>query len=106
MTLQQRTVLEERHVTVFLSGEIDHCNAPRLSETLCRCLETGPELVTVDLTQVSFCGCAGVNVLLQARRRAAGEGATLTVSGVRAPRVARLFDVVGVDAILGLPQPT
>lgn len=100
------TVLEHfngshgQHAALHLCGEIDCDSSPQLAAALGHCLEGTPDDVTVDLAGVSFCDCSGLNVLLAARHRAADEGITLSVTGLRAP-VDRLFALAGVKGVLG-----
>ncbi|WP_326595775.1 STAS domain-containing protein [Streptomyces sp. NBC_01803] len=92
----------EGRVTVGAVGEIDFATLPRLRLALAAALDTGPRSVEVDLSGVSFCDCAGVNVLLWARQRARAEGTPFRVTGTGAPVVARIFHLLDIDHLLGL----
>ncbi|MFD4243982.1 STAS domain-containing protein [Streptomyces sp. NPDC058525] len=85
------------HVTV--SGEIDLDNAPILREavlTAVACYRTG---VTVDLRQVTFCDCAGLNVLLAARDTAERRHRSLCVTHT-GHFMERLLRITGTRAAL------
>ncbi|MGK5531722.1 STAS domain-containing protein [Streptomyces sp. URMC 129] len=93
-------------VTVGAVGEIDFSTLPRLREALTAALDVArgaaPGSVEVDLSGVSFCDCAGVNVLLAAWHRARAEGTPFRVTATGAPVVARIFRLLDVDHLLGL----
>jgi anti-anti-sigma factor len=57
-------------LTVF--GEIDIATADQLADRLVRVLAPGVAHLIVDLTGVEFLGVAGLNTLIEARRRACG----------------------------------
>ncbi|MEU7260936.1 STAS domain-containing protein [Streptomyces rimosus] len=68
----------EGTVTICASGELDAHSAPVLARYLYRAVER-PGRVVLDLSRVTFCGAAGVDLLLKARRRAAGAGGAVVV---------------------------
>nr|WP_250292171.1 STAS domain-containing protein [Streptomyces atroolivaceus] len=100
---EQRTDFARGHAEVHLSGEIDSHSAPQMTDVLDMCLQSRPDCLTVDLSQVGFCDCSGLNALLLARQRAADQGIAMTVAGVSAPAVARVFALTGAGPILGIP---
>lgn len=59
------------------------------------------ERVLVDLGEVTALDAGGVGRLLALRRALAGRGARLTVTAV-SPRVRRVLQLTGLDAILGV----
>ncbi|MFJ2769822.1 STAS domain-containing protein [Streptomyces sp. NPDC087300] len=65
-------------VTICVSGELDINSAPVLARYLYRAVER-PSRVVLDLSRVTFCGTAGVDLLLDARGRATEAGGGLTV---------------------------
>ncbi|AEW98590.1 STAS domain-containing protein [Streptantibioticus cattleyicolor] len=99
--LEYRTVFHGERAVVRLYGEIDMDSAPDLTTALALCLETRPHQVIVDLSGVAFCDCSGLDALLRARDHAAVRGIPLTVTGVTAPVVVRLFALTGADVALG-----
>ena len=64
-----------------ISGEIDVASAPRLREELLGAIRRHGARLALDLGGVTFMDCAGINVLLAARRHVRLEG-----RWVRAPR--------------------
>jgi anti-sigma B factor antagonist len=92
----------ELFTTVEVGGELDL----RTGKLLLECSQTvmgqhGPYLV-MDLTHVTFMGCACVEVLLTLKRQAQRQGGRLLLVGIPAP-VWRLLRIVGLDAALTAP---
>ncbi|CAM5287507.1 anti-sigma factor antagonist [Streptomyces avidinii] len=56
--------------------------------------------VVLDLSDLRFCDCAGLNVLMEAKATADRIGTELSLEGAH-PQVARLFALTGVDALFG-----
>jgi len=81
-------------------GSIDLDTAPSLRRALELALVTSPVLMVVDLSEVPLLACAGLSVLVAARRRAEGR----TCLRVAAPRRAtrRSLALTGVDRYLSV----
>ena len=84
----------ENGALLTLAGEIDLSSAPVLREHLARCIHEGALTVDIDLTGVTFCDCAGLGIMIDARRRLAGGGGVLRLHHPR-PAVARLLVATG-----------
>ncbi|MGW7674321.1 STAS domain-containing protein [Streptomyces sp. NPDC054775] len=84
-------------VIVPIAGEVDYGTSPKLSDELMFAVSSGARCVQVDLSQVSFCDCSGLNALLSAHERAQEAGVCFGVSGPVAPIVERLFALTGVE---------
>ncbi|KAF4407722.1 MULTISPECIES: STAS domain-containing protein [Streptomyces] len=97
--LHTRTVVRSGVAVVYLSGELDLDTAPGVRATVTLCLDRRPEQLRIDLTEVVFCDCAGLNALLGARLAALRAGAEMYVTGVGS-QVARLFDLSGAGKVL------
>jgi anti-sigma B factor antagonist len=86
---------------VTITGEIDIQSGPQLRDQLLGIIRrNGARLaLDLDLAGVTFIDCAGINVLLAARRRAQLEGGSLRV--LRAsPRVRRVIALTHLDSVL------
>ncbi|WP_051731574.1 STAS domain-containing protein [Kitasatospora phosalacinea] len=99
----------ERHVRpgatgVVVRGAVDTDSAPELHRALRSGLRASRRSLALDLSGVSFCDCACLNVLLELRRRAGSTGRCLTVSGC-SPAVLRLLDLTGTLDVLFPPRP-
>jgi anti-sigma B factor antagonist len=84
---------------VMISGEIDIQSSSQLRDQLLRIIRRHGARLALDLTGVTFIDCAGISVLLAARRRAQLEGGSLRV--LRAsPRVQRIIALTRLDHVL------
>jgi anti-anti-sigma factor len=84
---------------VTISGEIDIQSGPQLRDQLLSIIRRHSARLVLDLTGVTFIDCAGINVLLAARRRAQLEGGSLRV--LRAsPRVQRVIALARLHHVL------
>ncbi|MFF8375611.1 STAS domain-containing protein [Streptomyces sp. NPDC015661] len=77
-------------------GELDITSATYLRTALLRALEEciPGGVVTLDLSQVTFCDSTGLNVLLRARRWALEEHRVLIINAA-SPQMARLLEMTG-----------
>ncbi|MFC1415862.1 STAS domain-containing protein [Streptacidiphilus cavernicola] len=85
-------------------GEIDYDSAPVLKAALIRALECCGCLLEIDLSGVSFCDCAGLNVLLQVRGRAEDRGVTVALARV-GPALWRLLTLTESSGLFRLIEP-
>jgi anti-anti-sigma factor len=84
---------------VTVSGEIDIQSGPELRDQLLRVIRRHGARLALDLADVTFIDCAGINALLAARRRAQLEGGSLRVFRA-SPRVRRIFALTRLDHVL------
>ncbi|MFI2780130.1 STAS domain-containing protein [Streptomyces sp. ALB3] len=84
---------------VHVSGEMDYETAPFFRDHLLDVIAGGQRRVVLDLSAVSFCDSSGLSVLLGAWQQVTGSGAVLVLARVP-PRVQRMLQVTGVDAVL------
>lgn len=89
---------------VRLTGELDLDTRDELRRVLDAALAASRTGVDLDLTDVRFCDCAGLNTLLAARERARREGRTLTFTAV-GPAARHVFDLTGTLAAFIPPPP-
>jgi anti-sigma B factor antagonist len=93
------------HALITLAGEIDLDSAPLVGASLERCLHDGISAVDIDLTNVTFCDCSGLNAFLYALLRNAGAGGYLRLH-YPSPALERLFALTGSGSLfLSLPDP-
>lgn len=84
---------------VTISGEIDIQSGPQLRDQLMGSIRRHSARLALDLSGVTFIDCAGISVLLAARRRAQLEGGSLRV--LRAsPCVRRVMALTRLDHVL------
>lgn len=82
-----------------LAGEIDMHTAPALRDQIFALIEEDRLPLVVDLTGISFCDSAGVNIAAAATKHAACHGVVLAVVGLR-PRVDKIFRMTGMDRLI------
>ena len=86
---------------VEICGEIDIQSAPQLRDELLQVLRRYGSQLALDLGEVTFLDCAGINVLLATRRRARLEDGWIRV--IRAsPRVRRTISLLGLQEAFAL----
>ncbi|SEG95768.1 anti-anti-sigma factor [Actinacidiphila yanglinensis] len=81
-----------------VAGEIDLSTAPLMNEILTGCLARSPGTLDLDLGDVAFFDCSGLNALLHVRQRAADQGVALTVSQM-SPPVIRILQLTGAHSL-------
>ena len=91
------TPLDQRRANVKVTGELDLATVPFLTDLLDREFAVGARDLVIDVTDLSFCSCAGLAGLLASRHRLAAAGGTLTLTGCEGwvGRLLRLTDRVG-----------
>ena len=82
-----------------LRGDLDIAATAAVREGLAGLLGPGVRLLIIDLSGVSFCGAAGLAVLIGTQRRAAARRITVRVAAPR-PHTARLLRITGLDRSL------
>src|SRR5690606_12629887 len=86
-------------VTVY--GEVDVATAPELREVLVRLVGEGSTNLVLDLDQVDFLDSTGLGTVISALKRARTHGGDLRIVCTQ-PRIARLFQITGLDKALPL----
>ncbi len=99
MELQVTTSHSEGVAVVTAVGEVDLHTAPQLEAALAEQIAAGHPRLVVDLSGVGFLDSTGLGVLVKALKAAReGEGWIRLV--VTSPRIARVFEITGLDAQL------
>lgn len=102
MVGEDLTTAVVRHLdyrVLVLAGEIDMHTAPTLHDQLFALIEEDRRPLVVDLTGITFCDSAGVNIAAAARKYAVGHGVTLAVAGLQG-RVEKIFRMTGMDRLI------
>ncbi|GAA2768504.1 STAS domain-containing protein [Streptomyces paradoxus] len=86
-------------LAVQLGGDMDYQTAPFLRGRIGEEIARGLRYVVLDLSGVSFCDSAGLNVLLWAWRQAGGAGSVLVLACVPL-NLQRMLSMTGVDSVL------
>ncbi|MEV7342258.1 anti-sigma factor antagonist [Streptomyces sp. NPDC093544] len=86
---------------VVVSGAIDNVTEQALHDGLRQTLARSARGIDLDLSDVDFCDCSGLNVLLRLRRRALDEGKTIAIQAT-STAVRRLFSVTGTLSLFAV----
>ena len=79
-------------LTVYIDGELDQNTAPLLTDEIFGQVRADDESVRLDLSHVSFCGSAGIALLLRVQAHAADMGVRFTIYDP-SPAVRRVLEV-------------
>jgi anti-sigma B factor antagonist len=95
----------DRTFVIALRGEVDYTTAQQFREEVSALLRSAAaRILVIDLKEVSFLDSTGVGTLVVASRICADCGVTMLLRDVN-PFIARLFTVLGVSDVLGVPAP-
>lgn len=83
---------------MIVRGDLDLDAAQRLRPDLCVALNHAAEGIDLDLRDVDFCDCSGLNVLLGLRRQAVKAGKTVTIRAC-SPTVERVLELTGTRGL-------
>ncbi|MFH8659979.1 STAS domain-containing protein [Streptomyces afghaniensis] len=92
-------ILSGRCMVARVSGEMDYVTEPVLRSQFKELLSRDSRFIVLDLSGVSFCDSAGLNVLIGAWRQADAGGTVLVLAC--APESLRpILQMTGVDQLL------
>ena len=95
----------DRTFVIALRGDVDYTTVHQFREEVSALLAAGTvRNLVVDLAGVSFLDSTGVGTLVVASRICADCGVRMPLRRVN-PFIARLFAVLGVSEVLGVPAP-
>lgn len=79
-----QTVLSDKTLTVFLSGEIDHHTVGMIrAKADSEIIKNKPELLILDFTDVTFMDSSGVGFTMGRYKKARETGCKTVVTGLR-----------------------
>ncbi|MGW6012891.1 STAS domain-containing protein [Streptomyces sp. NPDC055210] len=93
------TAVSGRCLIARVSGQMDHVSGPALRARLRELIMQGNRFMVLDLSGVSFCDSAGLNVLFGGWRQAHAVAAVLVLACVPA-RLRRMLQITGADQVL------
>ncbi|MFF4260402.1 STAS domain-containing protein [Streptomyces sp. NPDC001663] len=93
------TIAAGRCLVARVSGEMDYATDPVLRPQFKELIARGDRFIVLDLSGLSFCDSAGLNVLLGAWRQAEAGGAVLVLACVPEP-LQWVLEMTGADQIL------
>ena len=87
-----------RHLTVYISGEIDALVAPGIADAVLCELRPDDERVWLDFSAVTFCDSSGLSMILRLHG-AAADGSLFAVCEP-STQVRHLLDLTGVSGVI------
>ncbi len=84
-------------VRMSVRGDLDF-GAQRIRYEIQEALRRSAKGIDLDLSAVAFCDCSGLNLLLDARKRALSQGKTLAICA-NSPAVERLLGLIGAHEL-------
>ncbi|GAB2882926.1 STAS domain-containing protein [Streptomyces deserti] len=93
------TITSGRCLVARVSGEMDYLTDPVFRARFKELIVRAERFIVLELSGVSFCDSAGLNVLLGARRQADAVGAVLVLACVPEP-LRRVLEMTGADHVL------
>lgn len=89
-----------RVLTVAPQGELDHCMAERIRNTIdATVLKTDAKVVVFDLSEVGFMDSSGIGMMIGRYKFMKRRGGGVRVRGMRQP-VERVFHMSGLGQII------
>ena len=94
-----RSYLQDKQMTVTLSGEIDHHEAKQAMKTLAEKIDNYlPKTCILDFRDVTFMDSSGIAVVILGVRRMRELGGRLVLANVQSqPR--KVFEAAGIEQI-------
>ena len=92
------------HLTVYVTGELNQDSVPPIAESIAARIEPDDLVVWLELADVTFCGSAGIAMLLALDSLTEQQGARLTL--YNPPRhVRKLLNLMAVDHLRVWSEP-
>ena len=96
--------LQDKQLTVALTGEIDHHCAKEYIQRIAAKIEAyTPEVCVLDFKEVTFMDSSGIAVVINAFRRMAQIEGKLRLTQI-GPQPMKVFRTSGVDRIVALEE--
>jgi anti-sigma B factor antagonist len=92
-------------IVLALVGALDVATAPGFRQTLQEAQYGGGRRVVLDLRGLEFLDSFGLGVIVGGLRRARTHGGSLTVEVPADSRVRHVFEVTGLEELLGITPP-
>ena len=94
-----RSFLQDKQMTITLSGEIDHHEAKHAIKTITEKIDSYlPRVCTLDFRDVTFMDSSGIAIVISSVRRMREIGGKLILDNVQAQPM-RVFQAAGIEQI-------
>ena len=102
--MQFTSFLQNGHLTVALTGEIDHHCAKAYMQAIAGKIEAyTPEICILDFKDVSFTDSSGIAVVINALRMMNQMGGKLQLCGMR-DQPMKVFHASGIDKLVQIEE--
>lgn len=102
--MQFTSFLQDGHLTVALTGEIDHHCAKKYIQCIAAKIEAyTPAICVLDFKEVSFIDSSGIAVVINALRSMTQIEGTLMLSGL-AEQPMKVFRASGIDKLVKIKE--
>ena len=102
--MQFTSYLENGHLTVALTGEIDHHCAKHYIQAIAAKIEAyNPQVCILDFHEVTFMDSSGIAVAINALRAMAGIEGKLVLSGL-GKQPLKVFKASGIDKLIEITE--
>lgn len=96
--------LQDGHLTVVLTGEIDHhCAKSYINSITAKIEAYSPRLCTLDFQEVTFMDSSGIAVVINALRNMTRIQGKLELSGLNAQPM-KVFRTSGIDKLVEIKE--
>jgi len=100
--LQIHVIRDKKGTLVQLNGCLNIDSSPSLRDRLLTILQPeAPEVLTVDLSEVSHVDSSGIATLIEALKIARARNTNLSLKGLQG-RLLHILEVTGIAALFGL----
>ncbi len=94
-----RSFLQDKQMTITLSGEVDHHEAQHAMKTIAEKIESYlPRTCVLDFRDVTFMDSSGIAIVISSVRRMREIGGKLILSNVQ-PQPMKVFLAAGIEQI-------
>lgn len=94
-----RSFLQDKQMTITLSGEIDHHEAKHAIKTISEKIDSYlPRICTLDFRDVTFMDSSGIAIVISSVRRMRELGGKLVLDNVQSQPM-RVFQAAGIEQI-------
>ena len=102
--MQFTSFLDDGHLTVALTGEIDHTCAKGYINAIAAKIEAyTPEVCVLDFSEVTFMDSSGIAVVINALRGMKAVDGQLRLEGIGAQPL-RVFRASGIDKLIDIQE--
>lgn len=90
-----------RHLTVYLSGELDAASTPVVADQVAEHLRPDDQQLSFDLSALTFCDSTGLTLLFRLERQASEAGARFALFDPTPP-VRRIIEMCDASGVLNI----